>query len=157
FALGVAMLPLCLRDAAEECRYVVELCGKAGYRVVELACFRDVAGIERGIFAGLRSAWSNRSHDFLFCLVRNSRKASAAIQRAEVVPCCRTRSAHSIAAGSSVALRLPMPRSAQLTALRTKLRLSKAYFSISGRNGRKVSSGAFLSWTAMPAMAAKAA
>ena len=77
------------------------------------------------------------------CAVRAARRA--AIQRPLRVPSARICSAHLMAAALQRRLRLPMLRSAQLTAFFTKFRSSPASRRITGRNCRMSASGAVLS------------
>ena len=87
----------------------------------------------------------------------SSRSASVATKRAPTVPWAAMRSPQAMAAARSRGLRLPIWRSAQLTAFFTKLRGSPASRSISGKNKVSVSSDTSLSCTAIAARSAKAA
>src|SRR5450759_2058875 len=87
----------------------------------------------------------------------SSRRASAAIQRADFEPCSRMRSAASIARPLRWRSRFPIWRSAQFTAFRTKLRSSQASRSQRGKKRSNAPSGAFLSRTVSAHMSTKPA
>src|SRR5258708_35440828 len=77
--------------------------------------------------------------------LRNSRRASAAIQRADREFCRRVRSAARIAARFRRKFRLPMLRSAPLTALRAEILSSRASRSITRKKRWNLASEACLS------------